>query len=152
MKLSDTAEKCVSILFTDNQKDKASEVRMNQTTLMSVKQTYFLGVTLDTQLTMKPHFMNIIKEGKKMVSQLCCVTNSCFAVLPIVVLTHLSFLCGTCMLPTFAMSSIIQHHHGLGLCHKSIYLNWNDFKTETLEQSLSFHKLQECLICTLKQM
>ena len=78
MKLSDTPGKCVSILFTNNRKDRAPEVQMNGKTVVSVTQTKLLGVIMDAQLTMKPPCMKLVKDGKSRVAQLCCVANRCF--------------------------------------------------------------------------
>lgn len=52
--------------------------KSNNDTLVSVKETKFLGVILDQGLTMKPHWMKMIKEGKCRIAQMCCIANSCF--------------------------------------------------------------------------
>ena len=68
----------VYYLFTNNKNDPDPVVKLNNDTLVSVKETKFLGVILDQGLTMKPHCMKMIKEGKCRIAQMCCIATSCF--------------------------------------------------------------------------
>ena len=78
MELSEQPSKCITILFTNNQNDRQPQVRMKDQVFQSVKQTKLLGVMLDSRLTMKPHYENMKREGKRRVAQLCSAANSCF--------------------------------------------------------------------------
>ena len=78
MQLSKKKGKCSTLLFTNNRQDPLPNVQLDGKTLLAVKKFKLLGVILDAQLTMKPHFEKLVKESKMRLKQLCAVANSCF--------------------------------------------------------------------------
>ena len=78
MQLSKKKGKCSTLLFTNNRQDRLPRVMLDGEVLLAVKKFKLLGIILDAQLTMKPHFEKLVKESKMRLGQLCAVANSCF--------------------------------------------------------------------------
>ena len=78
MQFSKKKGKGSTLLFTNSRQDPLPKVQLDGETLLPVKKFKLLGVILDAQLPMKPHFEKLVKESKMRLRQLCAVANSCF--------------------------------------------------------------------------
>ena len=58
-------EKTLGIVFCHNNKPDKTEIFINKTKVKFVEQVKFLGMTLDKQLTWRPHINKLIEKTKK---------------------------------------------------------------------------------------